>query len=108
MRNLDAFRNDLEHSNKRYGIPYKMTIADYHTLNKMFTAVETKRKLSNPVYAFIGDAEEQMYEISFDDMTFRRIDAVQTNKRFKIGSVRINELYRHKHEMKNYLKNFQE
>lgn len=108
MRNLDAFRNDLERSNKRYGIPYKMTIADYHTLNKMFTAVETKRKLSNPVYAFIGDAEEQMYEISFDDMTFRRIDAVQTNKRFKIGSVRINELYRYKHEMKNYLKNFQE
>lgn len=108
MRNLDAFRNDLERSNKRYGIPYKMTIVDYHTLNKMFTAVETKRKLSNPVYAFIGDAEEQMYEISFDDMTFRRIDAVQTNKRFKIGSVRINELYRYKHEMKNYLKNFQE
>lgn len=108
MRNLDAFRNDLERSNKRYGIPYKMTIADYHTLNKMFTAVETKRKLSNPVYAFIGDAEEQMYEISFDDMTFRRIDAIQTNKRFKIGSVRINELYRYKHEMKNYLKNFQE
>lgn len=108
MRNLDAFRNDLERSNNRYGIPYKMTIADYHTLNKMFTAVETKRKLSNPVYAFIGDAEEQMYEISFDDMTFRRIDAVQTNKRFKIGSVRINELYRYKHEMKNYLKNFQE
>lgn len=108
MRNLDAFRNDLERSNKRYGIPYKMTIADYHTLNKMFTAVETKRKLSNPIYAFIGDAEEQMYEISFDDMTFRRIDAVQTNKRFKIGSVRINEIYRYKHEMKNYLKNFQE
>lgn len=108
MRNLDAFRNDLERSNKRYGIPYKMTIADYHTLNKMFTAVESKRKLSNPVYAFIGDAEEQMYDISFDDMTFRRIDAVQTNKRFKIGSVRINELYRYKHEMKNYLKNFQE
>lgn len=108
MRNLDAFRNDLERSNKRYGIPYKMTISDYHTLNKMFTAVESKRKLSNPVYAFIGDAEEQMYEISFDDMTFRRIDAVQTNKRFKIGSVRINELYRYKHEMKNYLKNFQE
>lgn len=108
MRNLDAFRNDLERSNKRYVIPYKMTIADYHTLNKMFTAVESKRKLSNPVYAFIGDAEEQMYEISFDDMTFRRIDAVQTNKRFKIGSVRINELYRYKHEMKNYLKNFQE
>lgn len=108
MRNLDAFRNDLERSNNRYGIPYKMTIADYHTLNKMFTVVETKRKLSNPVYAFIGDAEEQMYEISFDDMTFRRIDAVQTNKRFKIGSVRINELYRYKHEMKNYLKNFQE
>lgn len=108
MRNLDAFRNDLERSNNRYGIPYKMTIADYHTLNKMFTAVESKRKLSNPVYAFIGDAEEQMYEISFDDMTFRRINAVQTNKRFKIGSVRINELYRYKHEMKNYLKNFQE
>lgn len=108
MRNLDAFRNDLERSNKRYGIPYKMTIADYHTLNKMFTAIETKRKLSNPAYAFIGDAEEQMYEISFDDMTFRRIDAVQTNKRFKLGSVRINELYRYKHEMKNYLKNFQE
>lgn len=108
MRNLDAFRNDLERCNKRYGIPYKMTISDYHTLNKMFTAVESKRKLSNPSYAFIGDAEEQMYEISFDDMTFRRIDAVQTNKRFKIGSVRINELYRYKHEMKNYLKNFQE
>ena len=108
MRNLDAFRNDLERSNKRYGLPYKMTIADYHTLNKMFTSVESKRKLSNPVYAFIGDAEEQMYEISFDDMTFRRIDAVQTNKRLKIGSVRINELYRYKHEMKKFLKNIQE
>ena len=108
MRNLDAFRNDLERSNKRYGIPYKMTIVDYHTLNKMFTAVESKRKLSNSLYAFIGDAEEQMFEISFDDMTFRRITAVQTNKYFKIGCVRINEIYRYKHERKNFMKNFQE
>lgn len=108
MRNLDAFRNDLERSNNRYGIPYKMTIADYHTLSKMFTAVESKRKLSNALYAFIGDAEEQMYEISFDDMTFRRITAVQTNKYFKIGSVRINEIYRYKHVRKNFMKNFQE
>lgn len=108
MRNIDAFRNDLERSNNRYGIPYKMTIDDYHTLNKMFTAVESKRKLSNSLYAFIGDAEEQMFEISFGDMTFRRITAAQTNKYFKIGSVRINEIYRYKHEMKNFLKNFQE
>lgn len=108
MRNLDAFRNDLERSNNRYGIPYKMTIADYHTLNKTFTAVESKRKLSKPLYAFIGDAEEQMFEISFDDMTFRRITAVQTNKYFKIGCVRINEIYRYKHERKNFMKNFQE
>lgn len=108
MRNLDAFRNDLERSNNRYGIPYKMTIADYHTLNKTFTAVESKRKLSNPLYAFIGDAEEQMYEISFQDMTYRRISAAQTNKYFKIGCVRINEIYRYKHERKNFMKNFQE
>lgn len=108
MRNLDAFRNDSERSNKRYGIPYKMTIADYHTLNKMFTVVESKRKLSGATYAFIGDAEEQMYEISFQDMTYRRIDATQTNKYFKIGAVRINEIYRYKHEMKKFLKNFQE
>lgn len=108
MRNLDAFRNDLERSNNRYGIPYKMTITDYHTLNKMFTAVESKRKLSNPLYAFVGDAEEQMYEISFQDMTYRRIGAVQTNKYFKIGSVRINEIYRYKHVRKNFMKNFQE
>ncbi len=108
MRNLDAFRNDLERSNNRYGIPYKMTIADYHTLNKTFTAVESKRKLSNPLYAFIGDAEEQMYEISFQDMTFRRISAAQTNKYFKIGSVRINDIYRYKHVRKNFMKNFQE
>lgn len=108
MRNLDAFRNDLERSNNRYGIPYKMTISDYHTLNKMFTAVESKKKLPGAMYAFVGDAEEQMYEISFQDMTYRRISAVQTNKYFKIGSVRINEIYRYKHVRKNFMKTFQD
>lgn len=108
MRNLDAFRSDLERSNNRYGIPYKMTIADYHTLNKMFTQVESKKKLPGAMYAFIGDVEELSYEISLDEMTYRHVDVKQLNKTFKIGTSRINELYRYKHVMKNFLKNFHE